>query len=179
MVRTVTRQKERDRLDRPRARVFSARGIPCLGRDGLDYSAYRYAVESTSSPASRKARSGCLIQVVGALMLGVIVALLVIAITAPWAFYMGGGFHIIPMWQGWGRLHSTASGGDYVLFVSFSPRNGTRGVPHVAGRGELCTPRGERYTLSVGGDFEKHLSPMARSTPDIPLPIPSIGRPCR
>jgi hypothetical protein len=114
-------------------------------------------MESTSSPVPRRARSGCLIQVVGALIFGAIVALLVIAITAPWGFFMGGRFHIIPMWQGWGRLHSTASGGDYVLYVSFSPRNGTRGVPHVAGRGELCTPRGERYTLSVGGDFEKHL----------------------
>jgi hypothetical protein len=68
---------------------------------------------------------------------------------------MGGRFHVIPMWQGWGRIHSAA--GDYVLFVSMQPRAGTRGIAHVAGLGVLCTPRGQTFDLTLGGDFEKHM----------------------
>jgi hypothetical protein len=38
----------------------------------------------------------------------------------PWAFYMGGQFHIIPQWIGWGRMHSNFAG-DYILYVQLSP----------------------------------------------------------
>src|ERR1700719_4159551 len=58
------------------------------------------------------------------------------AVFTPWAFYMGGHFHINPQWAGWGRMHSNLAG-DYALYVSITPRTGGRGtyrnVPHIKG----------------------------------------------
>jgi len=54
-------------------------------------------------------------------------------------------------------MHSNLAG-DYILFVHITPTtesSHTRAVPHISGRGYLCTPRGERYNLRLGGDFEK------------------------
>jgi hypothetical protein len=110
-------------------------------------------------PKPRKSGPGCLVQVLGALALGVVVLYAIYAVFAPWAFYMGGRFHLYPGWTGWGRMHSNIAG-DYVLFVSISPRTGGRGtyraVPHISGQGFICTPQGERYSLRVGGDFGKN-----------------------
>ena len=75
---------------------------------------------------------------------------------APWAYYMGGRFHWLPMWQGVGRLHSNSAGGDYALYVWFWPDSGRlRGLTYVKGNALLCTPRGERFNLTLGGDFAK------------------------
>lgn len=87
--------------------------------------------------------------------MGVVLVLAIDAVFAPWSFYMGGKFHWIPMWQGWGRMH--AASGDYVLFVYMYPRTGTRGVAHVGGTAALCTPRGETFNLTLGADFEKNM----------------------
>ena len=38
----------------------------------------------------------------------------------PWAFFMGGSFHILPYWTGWGRMHSKTAG-DYFLYVEILP----------------------------------------------------------
>lgn len=106
-------------------------------------------------PAPRKARHGCVVQVLGALLLGIVVLLGVMALVAPWGFYMGGHFHIVPQWTGWGQIHSRVAG-DYALLVSFSPKTGRGlGLTHVSGNGWLCTPRGEQYKLRLGGDFGK------------------------
>jgi hypothetical protein len=108
-------------------------------------------------PVPRKSGPGCLVQVLGALALGVVVMLAVYVITAPWAFYMGGHFHINPQWAGWGRMHSNLAG-DYILYVQISPGKASshyRAVPHISGQGFLCTPLGERYKLRLGGDFDK------------------------
>ncbi len=105
-----------------------------------------------------KPRRGCLMQLMFLLVIVVVVLLGLPAIFTPWGFFMGGRFHIIPMWQGWARMHSNKAGGDYVLYMWFAPKTGRRmGLTHVAGYGELCTPRGEKFFLSVGGDFEKTL----------------------
>lgn len=110
-----------------------------------------------NTPAIQPSRRlGCFTRLLLFFVLASITWLAIVAVFAPWSFFMGGRFHIIPMWQGWGRLHSSTAG-DYVLFVTFSPRPGTRGIPHVSGNGILCTPRGERFNLNLGGDFEKHL----------------------
>lgn len=112
----------------------------------------------TTVPMRRKSGLGCFTQVGLALVLGVVVIFGVIAIVAPWGFYMGGRFHLIPTWEGWGKMHSNSAGGDYVLLMSFSPKTGKGlGLTHVSGNAWLCTPRGEKFTLSVGGDFEKHM----------------------
>ena len=104
-------------------------------------------------PARR--RFGCLTQLILILLLGGAFVLAIDAVFAPWSFYMGGRFHPIPYWQGWGRIHAAA--GDYLLFVHMEPRPGTRGVAHVAGNGVLCSPRGETFNLTLGGDFEKNM----------------------
>jgi hypothetical protein len=108
----------------------------------------------TPLPGRRKAGPGCVVQVLGALGFGVVVLLGVMVIVAPWGFYMGGHFHIIPQWTGWGRMHSNLAG-DYALLVTFSPKTGKGlGLTHVSGNGWLCTPRGERFNLRLAGDFQ-------------------------
>jgi hypothetical protein len=108
------------------------------------------------SPAlPSKSRPGCLMRLVYFVLLASITVLAITAVFAPWGFFMGGRFHLIPMWQGWARLHSTMAGGDYALFVRFSPRSARGGGPHVFGSGLLCTPRGEKFSLNVGGDFQR------------------------
>lgn len=105
-------------------------------------------------PGRRKSGPGCAVQVLGALLLGGVVLLAVMAIVAPWGFYMGGHFHLIPQWSGWGQMHSKLAG-DYALFVTFSPKTGRGlGLTHVSGNGVICTPRGEKFKLRLAGDFE-------------------------
>lgn len=117
---------------------------------------------ATFSGESRKRRGclwGCLGQLVLLFVLGSLVVLGVDAIIAPWSFYLGGKFHIIPYWQGWGTLHS--KNGDYTLFVRFEPSpHGSRmyAASHLTGVGYLCTPRGERFRMNLGGDMRAHLN---------------------
>lgn len=108
----------------------------------------------TPPPGRRKAGPGCVVQVLGSLLLGGVVLAGVMAIVAPWGFYMGGHFHIIPQWTGVGEMHSKLAG-DYALLVTFSPKTGRGlGLTHVSGHGWLCTPRGERFSLRLAGDFQ-------------------------
>ena len=94
-------------------------------------------------------------QVLGALLLSGVVLAGVMAIVAPWGFYMGGHFHIIPQWTGVGEMHSKIAG-DYALMVTFSPKTGRGlGLTHVSGNAVICTPRGEQYKLRLSGDFGK------------------------
>ena len=88
--------------------------------------------------------------------------LAITAAFAPWGFYLGGKFHIVPYWQGWGVFHS--KNGDYPLFVRFEPTPGGRGVhggSWVDGVAFLCTPRGERFRMNLGGRMR---SPLRVST---------------
>lgn len=74
---------------------------------------------------------------------------------APWAFFMGGHFHLNPKWAGWGRMHSNTSG-DYAIYITLSPSFGRgQSVTAITGKGALCTQRGDQYRLSVAGSFEK------------------------
>jgi hypothetical protein len=111
-----------------------------------------------AAPPFRRKGAGCLVQLLTVFALGVVLVLAIDAVFAPWAFYMGGHFHIYPGWTGWGKFHSNTAG-DCALYVSISPTTGGRGtyraVPHVKGNAVLCTPRGEKYKLRVGGDFGK------------------------
>ena len=111
---------------------------------------------------------GCLGKMVGYLVgfgiLGLIFLLALDAVFMPWSFNMGGHFHLIPMWRGWGKMRS-ASGHDYALYVRFEPYHpsGGRGGatyssgPEVVGWGELCTPRGEHYQVRVKGYLPRHI----------------------
>ena len=106
-------------------------------------------------PVAGKSRMGCLTRLLLTFLLVGVVMAGAIYIFAPWAYYMGGRFHWYPVWQGWGRLHSNSAGGDYAIYVYFYPRfRRYSGPAHVYGRAMLCTPRGERFNLNLGGDFE-------------------------
>jgi hypothetical protein len=110
---------------------------------------------------------GCLAKTVGYLVLiGILGSILLIgieAVFAPWSFYMGGRFHPIPMWRGWGQVKS-AAGREYALYVWFEPytpsgRGGSMssGGPEVAGWGELCSPHGENYKVRVTGYLQRNM----------------------
>ncbi len=86
--------------------------------------------------------------VVGAVMLGTV------ALLQPWSFYLGGTFHPLPYWQGWGRMHSQS--GDYLVYLWMWPSR-SKYMAHLSGQGELCTPRGERFTLRFGADMDRHV----------------------
>ncbi|HKV93105.1 MAG TPA: hypothetical protein VJW20_11215 [Candidatus Angelobacter sp.] len=104
----------------------------------------------------RKSGLGCLTRLVLLLLLVGAVMAGVTYLLSPWAYYMGGRFHLFPAWQGWGRLHSNSAGGDYAIYIYFTPRSSRfSGLRHVSGRALLCTPRGERFSLDLGGDFSK------------------------
>lgn len=109
----------------------------------------------------RKGRTGCLGcfgQVGLILVVFGIVMLAVTAVFAPWAFYLGGSFHVLPWWQGWGKLH--AKSGDYLMYVRIQPATGTKTYleTNLGGEAYICTPRGEKIQLNLGGGMRKHLN---------------------
>ncbi|HET9285542.1 MAG TPA: hypothetical protein VFR24_26625 [Candidatus Angelobacter sp.] len=104
----------------------------------------------------RKSGLGCLMQIVLVLVVCGVLMMAVTALLTPWAFYMGGRFHLLPYWQGWGRLHSNSAGGDYAVYIYIYPKTGRGlGTTHLTGNALLCTPRGEKFSLRLGGDFQK------------------------
>jgi hypothetical protein len=112
------------------------------------------AMPTVSGP--RKSGFGDLTRLVLVLLLvgGVMVA--VLALAAPWGFFMGGRFHAIPMWQVVGRIDSSRAGGGYAVYVWFWPDHGRlRNLGYVQGNASVCTPRGEKFYLTLGGTLEK------------------------
>lgn len=72
----------------------------------------------------------------------------------PWAFFLGGNFHLLGYWEGWGPVHSKTAG-DYLLYVNIYPDMHSRGTivrdEPVKGNAHLCTPKGESFSLTLGG----------------------------
>ena len=128
--------------------------------------------------APRKPRVGCvgcLGHTAWILAVGAIFLLASTAVFYPWAFYLGGKFHILPYWQGVGKLH--AKSGDYVLFVRLEPTPRGSGMyleTNLTGISYICTPRGESLRLSLGGGMRKYLS---RSTDGEAIHLYMIYRP--
>ncbi|HSP05867.1 MAG TPA: hypothetical protein VLR94_01760 [Acidobacteriota bacterium] len=107
-----------------------------------------------------KPRLGCLGNLTRLILVvaGVgVLLLLATAVFAPWGFFLGGKFHLLPYWQGWGRLHSRISG-DYVVYVRLQPGTGSRLSTALDGEGYICTPRGERIRLTLSGGMRRHLN---------------------
>ncbi len=108
---------------------------------------------------SGKRRSGCLGSIAKLLLVFVgvgLVFLATIAVFSPWGFYLGGAFHILPYWQGWGVLH--AKSGSYPVYVFFYPQpSGSKVLPgpSFGGNASLCTPRGEMYYMRLGGGMRR------------------------
>jgi hypothetical protein len=113
-------------------------------------------IQPQNSP--RKSRLGCVAQfwiMVGAACLFLLAFQ---ALFMPWGFYLGGHFHLIPMWQGMGTAHA-ANGRDYIVFVSIYPnvRSPGRYDTSLTGNGYLCTPKGEKLRMKAGAGMDKHL----------------------
>jgi hypothetical protein len=88
-----------------------------------------------------------------------------IVVLAPWNFYFGGHFHPIPGWSGRGWIHTARAGGDYFLWVRFTPTTpGYRKSP-LKGTAFLCTPRGEKFRLHFGGDMPRSHGTDLRGVP--------------
>ena len=107
----------------------------------------------------RRGCLGCLFQCALILAAGCVLIVAITAVFAPWGFFMGGTFHIIPYWQGWGTLQ--AKSGKYVVYVSFEPSpDGSKVMPHpsVSGNGYVCTPRGEIFRMHLGGGMRRGIS---------------------
>ena len=101
-------------------------------------------------------RLGCL----GVLVLACVVALLVTAALAPWAYHIGGRW-TPASWWGFGTLR-TESGDAYPLFIYFYPNfrgmsrlrlNGQRPTNALRGTGWLCSAQGVTQRLDLSGDI--------------------------
>lgn len=108
-----------------------------------------------SSQVPKRRRRGGAKQCFIVLLLLIAVGVLYVALN-PWAFFMGGNFHPLGYWQGYGRMHS-ATAGDYFLYVYIHPymRRSSSIVPStpLSGDAYLCTPKGERFYLRLGGSM--------------------------
>jgi hypothetical protein len=114
------------------------------------------AAQSRLRPGSRLGCLGFLSRVLLTLALSAAALLLITAVFAPWGFFLGGRFHLIPSWQGWGTLQ--AKSGTYVVYVQFQPRPSRSHImpgPSVGGAAYLCTPRGETFEMSLGGGMRR------------------------
>lgn len=100
-----------------------------------------------------------------ALLFGGALAYALLILLAPWNFYFGGHFHFVPGWTGRGWMHSPRAGGNYFLWVSFTPTTpGYRKSP-LKGTAFLCTPRGEKFRLHFGGEMPRHHGTNLRGVP--------------
>lgn len=108
----------------------------------------------TPLPAPRKGRN-FLPKLAALAVLAFVFPFAMDAVFTPWAFFMGGHFHLNPKWAGWGRMHSKTSG-DYAIYMTISPWFGRgHSLTDITGKGALCTQRGFNYRLSIAGSFEK------------------------
>jgi hypothetical protein len=74
----------------------------------------------------------------------------VTAAIVPWAFYLGGSFHVIPWWEGAGVARS--AGGEYKVWIQLYPSGGIRNRL-IGGNGVVCTPSGQRFAFKLRGGF--------------------------
>ena len=116
-----------------------------------------FAPPSKPKRSGRRGCLGCFWQLGLLLVLGGVFVIVMIGIFAPWGFYLGGKFHILPYWQGWGEMH--AKSGRYVLYVRFQPSSSTsRIIPqaNLSGVAYLCTPLHERLYMHLGGGMRRN-----------------------
>ncbi len=110
-------------------------------------------------PNAQRPRPGCFTGLFRSLLLifvlGTLFVLALTAVFAPWGYYLGGHFHILPVWQGWGRMHTPA--GDYLVFVYLQPRSSRGRSTSIGGSGAVCTPRGETFNLRLTGGFHQRV----------------------
>jgi len=106
----------------------------------------------------RRIRLGCLSSILLTLAIAGGAVLAADAVFAPWSFHLGGSTHLIPIWQGAARIR--ASSGEYRLFLWMQPTSSNGSIlhlPSVTGSADLCTPRGERFRLTLSGGFHERV----------------------
>ncbi|MBR1221269.1 hypothetical protein JQ557_24935 [Bradyrhizobium sp. U87765 SZCCT0131] len=83
---------------------------------------------------------------------GFLISSVITAVFAPWAFFLGGRFHWLPIWQGVGVLEAPGHG-RFGLRVRLypSPRGTKFGGTYVRGTAELCTLAGVTFALNLQG----------------------------
>jgi hypothetical protein len=125
-------------------------------------------------------RHGCLGALVGLPLFCVTIAYAVAAITAPWAFHIGGRTTPLLYWSGYGQL--VAKSGTYPLYVAFFPSShffrlhldGLRPTGGLQGTGSLCTSRGVTQRLNLRGTIFGGWSSTENSVMEFRLLEPKI-----
>jgi hypothetical protein len=104
--------------------------------------------------------SGCLGSLIGLVAVSALVGVALlgaVALFAPWGYYLGGSFHVLPYWQGWGTTRSR-TGATYAVFMSMHPESPTRlGSAYLSGNGYICTPQHERIRLKMNALMGRNL----------------------
>jgi hypothetical protein len=96
-----------------------------LPSDGFNANASSFAIhlqplmEQPPSPphtpsVQSKSTRGAVVRILIFFALAGLFFLALDAVFTPWAFFMGGHFHVSPKWTGWGRMHSNVAG-NYVI----------------------------------------------------------------
>jgi hypothetical protein len=115
---------------------------------------------SLRASARLQRRTGCLgclgrlaLILAGGVVAGAVLLVAIDHVFVPWAFYLGGTRHVLPVWQGIGRMRGP--GGDYIVSLWISPARPDRTfhLPSVDGQAYLCTPRGDRFLQRATGYF--------------------------
>ena len=91
--------------------------------------------------------------------------MLITAVLAPYAFYYGGHFHLLGGWQGQGTIHNEHAGGDYFFYLNIEPSTPGYRKSDIKGIAYLCTPKGERFRLNVGGSLPRSRPTNTRGVP--------------
>ncbi len=99
---------------------------------------------------------GCLSRLLFAVVVVVVLTGATAAVFAPWSYFLGGRFHLIPLWQGRGQVRTRA--GDYVVYFWIMPAPGGRtfNTPRFRGWAYVCTPKGERLSLRTTAVLRGH-----------------------
>jgi hypothetical protein len=101
----------------------------------------------------------CTGSLVGQVPVGGLVWLGIMAVFAPWGYYLGGSFHPYPVWTGQGTLQ--ADSGAYQIFVTLYPgTRSTLGFATLDGLGVVCDPAGERFRMQLFGYIEDKHTPL-------------------
>jgi len=102
-------------------------------------------------------RRGCLTDLLKLCVLAVVVLYVVVAITSPWAFHIGGRWTPLLYWSGTGKLVTKT--GTYPLYVMFYPSShfsrlaldGLRPAGGLQGTARLCVSPGVTESLKLSG----------------------------
>ena len=113
----------------------------------------------------RQGCAGCFLQSALVLFFGCALMYVILVLLAPWNFYFGGHFHVVPGWTGRGWMQAANGGGEYYLWLRFTPTvPGYRKSP-LKGTAFLCTPRGEKFRLHFGGEMPRSHGTDLRGVP--------------